>query len=272
MSMVVRARIPTDLALTLVGLILAWDVAQGSLLQLPGSGAAAGAATILYLVGAVLSLLAHDHAQRRILAAARWFGAGAHAGAAVEDGPAWQAELATAVAGPVVHLLLAVAVILVARLAYVSDGGDAFIRALAAVATLNFVLAMANVVPASPMDGGRLLRSLIQAAGGGAARAGGVAGAVGEGVGLIIVATALTAGFDGDLADAVSWIGIGAIVWRQGRDERSAAGRAQAAVAPPTETRKGASRTASDPIQWLGNVEQVPRVSGRDEGASHFTP
>ena len=70
-------------------------------------------------------------------------------------------ELKIAVAGPAMSLLLFVIFILLAGVAAVAGAPEAILVLLTYVAQVNLVLAIFNMVPAFPMDGGRVLRALI---------------------------------------------------------------------------------------------------------------
>lgn len=78
-------------------------------------------------------------------------------------------ELIVALAGPAVNVVIAAVLV---PIVLVTDGADAFtadpeqstIRVtnfLAALATVNVFLVIFNMIPALPMDGGRVLRSLL---------------------------------------------------------------------------------------------------------------
>lgn len=70
-------------------------------------------------------------------------------------------ELKIAVAGPAMSLLLFVLFTLLAAVAAVTGASEAILVLLTYVAQVNLVLAIFNMVPAFPMDGGRVLRALI---------------------------------------------------------------------------------------------------------------
>jgi Zn-dependent protease/predicted transcriptional regulator len=70
-------------------------------------------------------------------------------------------ELKIAVAGPAMSLLLFVLFTLFAAVAAVTGASEAILVLLTYVAQVNLVLAIFNMVPAFPMDGGRVLRALI---------------------------------------------------------------------------------------------------------------
>ena len=209
------------LAWGLVGLILAWAVAQGALLQFGAGSSVASAANAVFLLGVGVPLLAHELA-----------GKGAARLVAMSG---WRADLAGAAAGLAVQLLLGVGVIAGARVAYVAGVADPVIRSLAAVATVNIVLLLAGLTPALPMDGGRILRAAIWGFCRDPVRAARAAAAVSEAIALIVVAAGLASAVVGDLADAWPWLLIGAVVWGHARAERGrepGRGRPTAASAP----------------------------------------
>lgn len=207
----------------LVGLVLAWTVAQGALLQFEGVAEPIGLANLVFILGAGLSLLAHEAVQALVARAVglkTWegglFGAGSLRD--LRERPnACKAELAAAVAGPLAAAALSSAVIAVAKGAYVAGVADPVIRALAAVATLNIVLALANVLPVLPMDGGRLLRALIWRFGHDLDRAHQIATVVSRVAGLLIIAAGLAAAMVDTVGDALTWILVGVLLYADAR-------------------------------------------------------
>jgi Zn-dependent protease/CBS domain-containing protein len=71
----------------------------------------------------------------------------------------WKHEFWIAIAGPLVSVAVGVACYAVVLLAPV--GGDAVLFVFGYLALLNVVLAVFNMLPAFPMDGGRVLRALL---------------------------------------------------------------------------------------------------------------
>ncbi|HEY9389694.1 MAG TPA: site-2 protease family protein [Mycobacteriales bacterium] len=77
------------------------------------------------------------------------------------EAPSPGAELRIAGVGPLVSLLLGVGFAILAVLVRVSGVHGLTIAVLGWLAGINIVLAIFNVVPAAPLDGGRLLRAIV---------------------------------------------------------------------------------------------------------------
>jgi Zn-dependent protease len=191
-------------ALLIAGLI-AWSLA-GSLLPAQAPGLATAAYWLAGLAGAGLflgSLLAHEvgHAlvARRAGLAVRgitlWLLGGV---ALLEDEPATpRDELRVALVGPAVSLALAV-VFGLAGLAGTLAALPAVVVALATwLAVVNAVLAIFNLLPAAPLDGGRVLRGLLWRRHGSRVRAAVTATRAGVWVGAGLVAYGLLGTFTG---------------------------------------------------------------------------
>jgi Zn-dependent protease len=116
--------------------------------------------------------------------------------------PRARAEVVIALAGPAVSLVLAG--VLAGAAAVVGAG------ALAELAWINLLLAAFNLVPAFPLDGGRVLRAGL-AMRVGAARATRIAGTIGRGAAIAMIAF-------GVLGRPV-WIVVGVFVWIAGEPE-----------------------------------------------------
>jgi CBS domain-containing protein len=77
------------------------------------------------------------------------------------DPPTPRADFEVAVVGPATSAALAVVLYLVAVLLAVADVADIVVAALVWLATINGVLAVFNMLPGAPLDGGRVLRALL---------------------------------------------------------------------------------------------------------------
>ena len=103
------------------------------------------------------------------------------------------AELRIAGVGPLVSLLLGVLFLVVAALLRVTGYDGLVLAAFAWLGGINIVLAVFNVIPAAPLDGGRLLRSLIWWRTGDRLKATRWAGRTGQAFGAVLVRWACSA-------------------------------------------------------------------------------
>src|SRR5256714_7596844 len=162
-------RVGLNWSLVVVIALIAWTLATGSFPSAaPGQGA--GAYWAAGLVAAVLflaSLLAHELAhsvvaQRlgvRVEGITLWlFGGVSRLSGDVRSS---RAEALIAVVGPITSLVLAGLFFLVG--AGVSAGYGPGLAATTAgwLGTINIILAVFNLLPAFPLDGGRVLRALL---------------------------------------------------------------------------------------------------------------
>ena len=121
-----------------------------------------GVATAVGLfVGVLLHELGHSWTARRygvtITSITLWiFGGMAHMEDLPED---WDVELYVALAGPAMSVLVGVACY---ALLFVLPAQPILVFVVGSLAIINVTLAVFNLLPAFPMDGGRVLRSLLR--------------------------------------------------------------------------------------------------------------
>jgi Zn-dependent protease len=209
-------------ALAIVVLIVA-GLAGGQLPSAyPGRGpvayvAAALVAAVLFLASLLAHELAHAIVARRngveVHSIVLWLLGGV---AQLEGEPRTpRADFRIAVVGPLTSLALGVVFGAIGYVADLLDAGGLVVGVLAYLAGTNVLLAIFNLIPAAPLDGGRVLRAALwrwrgnrEAAAVTAARAGRV---VGFGlVGLGLLETLVTGTFSGVWLALVGWFLVSA--------------------------------------------------------------
>jgi Zn-dependent protease len=178
----------------------------------PGHGvvayAVAGTAVALLLM---VSLLAHEAAHALVARAhglgvegiTLWLLGGATRLRDEPDRPA--AELRIAVVGPAVSALLAALFALAAGGAAWASA-DLVVAVLVELAVINLLLAAFNILPAAPLDGGRVLRAVLWRRRGDRWGAGIVAARAGQGFGALLAGGGLFLGLTVDLGGF--WLAI----------------------------------------------------------------
>jgi Zn-dependent protease len=131
-------------------------------------GKQSGAATAIYILALFASVLLHEVGHALV---ARWYGIRTHeivmypigGVSRLEKQPKARQELLISMAGPAVNLLIAVILLATERDWLPLEGlrvpTDA--NLIERIAIGNLLLGLFNLLPAYPMDGGRILRSLI---------------------------------------------------------------------------------------------------------------
>ncbi|WP_107774730.1 site-2 protease family protein [Nocardioides sediminis] len=210
-------------------LLLAWGLAEG---VLPETAAGHAAATYWAagVVGALLlicSLLAHELAHAIV---AR------RAGVEVEGLTLWvfggvarlrgepptpRADFMIAVVGPATSLVLALVFGTASLLAAVAGLPDLLIGVAAWLAYVNVVLAVFNLVPGAPLDGGRILRAALWRRSGDRDKAGATATSVGQAVAYGLVMLGLMAFLLGDAVGGLWLIFIGWFLLTAARAEHA---------------------------------------------------
>ena len=133
------------------------------------------------------------------------------------------AELRIAGVGPLVSLIIGVFFAAIAVAVAAAGGHGLLLGALAWLAGINVLLAIFNVLPAAPLDGGRLLRAAVWKFTGDRTKASVVAARAGWVLGVVLIGLGLWrfftgAGFGGLWLALIGWFLLGAA----GQEERAA--------------------------------------------------
>jgi Zn-dependent protease/CBS domain-containing protein len=206
-----------DWSWMLIALLIAWSLAQGYFPAI-----SAGLPTAVYwgmgvgaLVGLFASIVLHELAHS--LVARRYgvpirgitlfvFGGVAEMG---EEPGRPRVEMLMAAAGPAMSLVLAAALSLAAAAAAGVGAPQAVGVVLGYLASLNLLLALFNLVPAFPLDGGRILRGAMWWATGDFRRATRWAAASGMVFSALLTALGIVSIFSGEFVQGMWWVLLG---------------------------------------------------------------
>lgn len=126
-----------------------------------------------------------------------------------DDPPSPKAEFMIAVVGPLASVLLAVAMYLLYTLGEKSGWPAEVSGVLAYLAWVNIALAAFNLVPAFPLDGGRILRSALWSWKKDLRWATSNAAQIGSGFGIILIIMGVIYVFQGNFIGGMWWFMIG---------------------------------------------------------------
>lgn len=116
-------------------------------------------------------------------------------------------EFLMAVAGPLVSLVLVLLLGGLALLGMMTGLDQALVTVLTTLASINFFVMVLNLVPAFPLDGGRVLRSILWAVTGRLRRATRVASWMGQAFAWLLIGLGLLSIFAGDWIGGL-WLGL----------------------------------------------------------------
>jgi Zn-dependent protease len=167
---------------------------------------------LLFFGGLILHELAHAAAAKRSGIMTRSITLFAFGGLAhlPQEPPTPKAEFWTAIAGPLTSLALGLGCLAIALAKGWTPGAVPMTPVMALLVwlgSINIVLAVFNLFPGYPLDGGRVLRSIAWAATGDRNRATKLAAAVGQGIAFLLIAYGLTGFFRGAGFGAL-WLGL----------------------------------------------------------------
>ncbi len=209
-----------DLSWLLLALLITWTLAEGvfpfHFPNLPvqtywwmGAGGALG-----LLVSIVFHELSHSLVARRYGLPIRSITLFIFGGVAEMDRepPSPKAEFLMAVAGPIASMVLAVILYVAYQTVQPIDWAIPVTGVLYYLAYLNMLLAVFNLVPAFPLDGGRMLRAALWGWKGNIRWATRIASAAGSGFGLALIILAVLAILRGNFIAGMWWFLIGMFI------------------------------------------------------------
>jgi len=126
-----------------------------------------------------------------------------------EEPPSPKSEFLMAIAGPLASLLLAFIFRMAFALAKTSDWHASIIGVTDYLAIVNLMLAIFNLVPAFPLDGGRMLRAGLWQWKNNLASATRIASQIGSGFGIVLMVLGGLAFFQGNFIGGMWWFLIG---------------------------------------------------------------
>jgi Zn-dependent protease len=126
--------------------------------------------------------------------------------------PSPKAEFRMAIAGPIASLVIALVCYLVASAGAGTGASAPFTGVFAYLATINTILATFNMVPAFPLDGGRVLRAALWAWKGELRWATRITAGIGSGFGILLIALGVLSVLRGNFIGGMWWFLIGLFV------------------------------------------------------------
>jgi Zn-dependent protease len=122
------------------------------------------------------------------------------------------AEFWVAIAGPIVSFLVGLVCWLLLQAAAGAGAGVPVVGVLAYLASINVILAVFNLVPAFPLDGGRILRAALWHWKGSLRWATRISSAIGGGFGILLIVLGVYRVLIGDFVGGMWWFLIGLFV------------------------------------------------------------
>jgi Zn-dependent protease/predicted transcriptional regulator len=126
--------------------------------------------------------------------------------------PSPGAEFRMAIAGPIASIAIAVVCFLVTSAGGAVGASTPFVGVFAYLATINTILAVFNMVPAFPLDGGRVLRAALWAWKGRLRWATRITASIGSGFGIFLIVMGVLSVLRGNFIGGMWWFLIGLFV------------------------------------------------------------
>ncbi len=206
-----------DLSWLIVGTLVAWSLADGIFPSMYPDLSAARywgmgvAGAIILFLSIVVHEFAHSLIARRYGIPMKGITLFLFGGVAEMDDepPSPNAELLMALAGPAMSLILAAIFGIAFLFASSGEWPVEITGVVGYLALINVVLVVFNMLPAFPLDGGRVLRAFLWMWDGNVRRATRIASWIGSAFGFILVGVGLVSVFFGNYIGGIWWFLIG---------------------------------------------------------------
>ncbi len=120
-----------------------------------------------------------------------------------------KSELLMAIAGPIASIIIGGVFLLIYQIGEGGSWSKPFLGVLVYLGFINLILAAFNLIPAFPLDGGRVLRSILWAWKKNLRWATRVASRIGSGFGILLIILGVLSFINGDIIGGVWWFLIG---------------------------------------------------------------
>jgi Zn-dependent protease/CBS domain-containing protein len=206
-----------DASWILPAILMVWSLVTGAFPTMDGAlaGQPRWTMAIIGAAGIIASVILHELAHAVV---ARWNGIPisritlfVFGGVAEmeQDPPGPRAEFRMAIAGPLLSIALGIALLAVASAGGFAGLSRPFVVLSAYLGWMNLILAGFNLVPGFPLDGGRVLRSLLWVWKDDYLRATRIATAVGSGFAVTLILAGVWIALAGSPVGGIWWLMVG---------------------------------------------------------------
>jgi Zn-dependent protease/CBS domain-containing protein len=204
-----------DLSWIIIAVLIAWSLSTG-FFPFRFKNLSIQTYWIMGIIGAVglfFSIIAHEFCHSLVARKSGMpmkgitlfiFGGVAEMG---DEPPSAKAEFLIAVVGPLSSIAIAVIFYGIYRMGVAGDWSPAFNGVVAYLAMINGLLAVFNLVPAFPLDGGRILRSVLWGWKGNLRWSTRISSAIGSGFGIVLIILGFIRILGGNFIGGM-WLGL----------------------------------------------------------------